>query len=370
MSQVDLFVLAAEPSGDLQGSKLIAELLQMSPRLKIGAVSGPLMRKLSIETFFPMENLQVMGFIDVFFALPKIIRQFFAIRNKILKLNPKAVVLIDYPGFNLRLERSLRKKKFSGKLIHYICPTVWAWGKKRIPLMQKNLDLLLTFFPFEKSCFPPSPMRIEYVGHPLTSVISFTKKERKNILAIFPGSRTKEIERNLPLQLSAAEKLQKEDPSLQIAISVASKEKEEWIRKAAHFLKCQFVLPGEHYELMRTAKLALAVSGTVTLELALHGTPTIVSYAIRPLDCFLAQKIFRINLPFYCIVNIAAAREVFPEFFGPNLTIDALFLSLRELWMDENKRARCMKKCQKIGDLFGNHNASFESAQIILQSLQ
>ena len=131
----DVLILAAEPSADLQGAKLIEELLQQRPGLNIAAMAGPRMRALPIEALFPMENLQVMGFLDVAARLPKIARQFFAVRSRILALQPKGVVCIDYPGFHLRLERSLRKKGYRGKLIHYICPTVWAWGKKRIPLM-------------------------------------------------------------------------------------------------------------------------------------------------------------------------------------------------------------------------------------------
>ena len=153
MSPIDLFISSGEPSGDLQGSLLIEALLKERSSIRIGAVAGPRMRRLPIEPYFEMEQLSVMGFIDVIAAIPHLIRQFFQIRNKILELNPKAVVCIDYPGFHLRLEKSLRKKGYRGKLIHYISPTVWAWGKKRIPQMEKTLDLLLTIFPFEKKCF-------------------------------------------------------------------------------------------------------------------------------------------------------------------------------------------------------------------------
>ena len=169
---MDLFIATGEMSGDLHGAKLIHELLALQPNLQIGAVAGPKMRELPITEFFPMESLRVMGFIDVFLALPKLARQFFAIRNQILKLNPKAVVFIDYPGLHLRLARSLRKKGFKGKLVHFICPTVWAWGKKRIPQMGKTLDLLLTLFPFEKKCFAHTKLPVQYVGHPLALSVS------------------------------------------------------------------------------------------------------------------------------------------------------------------------------------------------------
>ncbi|MBU6446056.1 MAG: lipid-A-disaccharide synthase, partial [Verrucomicrobia bacterium] len=219
---IDLFIATGEMSGDVNGAKLVEELLQLRPHLKIGAVAGPHMRKWPIQTFFQMESLKVMGFLDLLPALPKLIWMFYAIRRKILQLNPKAVVCIDYPGLHLRLERSLRKKGYTGKLIHFICPTVWAWGKKRIPLMAQNLDLLLTLFPFEKSCFTGTTLNVQYVGHPLALPIAQFKPAGQfsgKILGLFPGSRKTEIERNLPLQLKIARKLKEADPELQIAIS-------------------------------------------------------------------------------------------------------------------------------------------------------
>ncbi len=356
---LDLFILAAEPSGDLHGANLIQELLQLRPDLKIGAISGPKMRKLPIHSFFPMENLQVMGFIDVLFALPKIAKEFFAIRKTILSLNPKAVVCIDYPGFNLRLERSLRKKGYQGKLIHYICPTVWAWGKKRIPKMAKTLDLLLTIFPFEKECFASTKLNVHYVGHPLACKAALHLQKDEKLLALFPGSRETEIRRNFPMQLKAAKKLKTLDPSLKIGVSIAHKNFEELI----HSMIDSEVTIYPNSELMQKAKGAIATSGTITLELALHNVPTVVNYAIRPIDCFIAQKIFHINIPFYCIVNIILSKEVFPELFGPNLSEDTLQSQIQKLWFDPTD---AKKGCQELRELLGAQNANLEAARAIL----
>lgn len=358
---IDLFIAAGEMSGDFHGAKLIEELLKMRPDLKIGAIAGPNMRKWPIREFFPMESLQVMGFFDVLPSLPKLVRMFFATRNKILTLNPKAVVLIDYPGFHLRLEQSLRKKGYLGKLIHFICPTVWAWGKKRIPLMAQNLDLLLTLFPFEKECFAHTSLKVEYIGHPLSFPISQFKpshKFRGKIIGIFPGSRKKEIERNLPLQLKVARLLRKIDPSLQIAISKTP---------GADFNvpDALIVNPEDNYELMHSCFLSLATSGTVTLELALHGIPTVVCFAIKPLDLFLAQKIFHINLPFYALPNIILKTQVFPELFGPNLTEKTLFFWAKKLLSDEQTRIECLKQCEKVRKILGVNRASSEAAKAI-----
>lgn len=370
----DLFLLAGEPSADLQGALLIEQLLDLHPTLRISAVAGPRMRKFPIHCVEPMESLQVMGFVDVALALPKIARLFYSIRQKILDLAPKAFVGIDYPGFNLRMHRSLNRKKYSGKLIHYVCPTVWAWGKKRIPLMARNLDLLLTILPFEPPLFAKTPLQAEYVGHPLTQKISqfqpssdfrkrFNLSATDKILALFPGSRKQEVERNLPLMLKAASYLQTKDPNLRVVISAAH---EKTLSFQTNHLT---IFEADSYNLMQNAHLALAKSGTVVLELALHRVPTVVQYAIKPLDVFLATKIFKINLPFYSIANLILQKEAFPELFGPQLTEESLSSQVESLWFDEEKRSICISACNELWSHLGNEPASRNAAGQILQTI-
>jgi lipid-A-disaccharide synthase len=356
---VDLFLLAGEPSGDLQGAALIQELLALQPDLQIAAVAGPRMRKFPIHCIEPMENLAVMGFIDVFKALPKIASLFFSLRKKILGMQPKAFVGIDYPGFNLRMHQTLRKSRFSGRQIHYICPTVWAWGKRRIPKMAKTLDLLLTILPFEPECFKETSLQVKYVGHPLVEPISnfrpdptfrkrFGFQTKDKILALFPGSRKVEIERNLPLMLKTAHAIK--DVDLCLVLS-------------------QNLPPEDQYDLMHNAHLAIAKSGTVVLELALHKTPTVVQYAIKPLDVFLATKIFQIKLPYYSIANLIVQKEVFPELFGPNLSEKALLQSATELWFQEEKRRAAISGCSELWDVLGTCPASRRAAESILEMI-
>jgi len=255
------------------------------------------------------------------------------------------------------MQERLRKSGYLGKQIHYICPTVWAWGKGRIPKMEKSLDLLLTLLPFEPSCFKHTSLRAEYVGHPLTEPIgnfqpdsSFRKRfgfgESDKILALFPGSRKAEVERNLPLMLRTAEKI--DDPQLRVVVS-------------------QDLPSEENYNLMRNAHLALAKSGTVTLELALHKTPTVVQYAIKPFDVFLATKVFRIDLPHYSLPNLILQKEVFPELFGPRLTEEAHAQAAKELWFEEDKRRAVIAGCEELWNALGNRPASQTVAERILQ---
>ncbi|MGE5195861.1 MAG: lipid-A-disaccharide synthase, partial [Anaerolineae bacterium] len=342
----DLFIFAGEPSADLHGENLMKALLEASPHLRIVGVGGPRMRALNMECLMPMEAFQVMGFVDVFLALPRLIRQFYEVRKAILTLNPRVVLFIDYPGFNLRMAKSLRKKKFGGQLCHYICPSVWAWGKKRVEIMAQTLTHLFTILPFEADYFSKTSLNVHYVGHPLVSRIqhhlyqTLLVPNTKRILSIFPGSRTKELKRNFPVHLKAAKRLLLEHRDLLLAVSVARAEHLPLLQQMllAEGLKVGqdliFVDVDQTYELMKSSTLAVAKSGTVTLELGLHQVPTVVTYGLSLLDLWVLRDVLRVRLPYYCLVNIICGKQVFPELIGPNLTEERLYRALSHFLLD------------------------------------
>ncbi len=373
----DLFVFAGEKSADLHGEKLLLALRAQNPDLKISGVGGPKMRSAGMDCILPMEEFQVMGFIDVFRALPKLYRQFYFIAGEIQRLNPKAVITIDYPGFNLRMAKHLRKKRFKGKLVHFICPSVWAWGKKRIPLMAENLDLLLSILPNEQQIFAHTPLHVAFVGHPLSERMkTYVYKKSlfppdKKIIALFPGSRKKEIERNLGLELDVCNALLKNDPDFHIALSISDEKfrplMREVLRAKGWNEKEITLVPADFsYELMKASYLAIAKSGTVTLELALHRVPTVVIYGVSFLDKIIAYDILRIRLPFYCLVNIIAQKEVFPELIGPNFTFDKVMEKAEDL-MKEPSRTKIQSECDEIIQLLGGKETSKEAAAEILK---
>jgi lipid-A-disaccharide synthase len=377
----DLFVFAGEKSGDLHGEKLLQALKAQSPQLKIAGVGGPKMRSQGMQCILPTEEFQVMGFIDVLLALPKLIRQFYFIAKKIEELKPKAVLTIDYPGFNLRLVKHLRKKGYKGKCVHFICPSVWAWGKKRIPLIAANFDLLLSILPFEQELFANTPLQVSYVGHPLVyrlknhvyKEISFIHD--KKIIALFPGSRKKEIERNLPLYLDVCQELQKRHSDIRIALSVSEERYRPLIvsilqQKGWQEGKNIDLIPIDYsYELMKAAYFAIAKSGTVTLELAMHRVPTVVTYGVSFLDKIIAYDILRIRLPFYCIVNIIAKKEVFSELIGPHFTFEKLKSKTEELF-DITSRLKIQHDCADLLKQLGENDAAKMAAHEILQNIK
>ncbi|NGX38890.1 MAG: Lipid-A-disaccharide synthase [Chlamydiae bacterium] len=369
-----IFLFAGETSGDIHGEALIEALKKKIPMAQIYGVGGPRMRKAGMHTLMEMEKFQVMGFVDVFFALPRLMWQFFSLRRQLLKRKPDIVLLIDYPGFNLALAKSLYKKSFPGKVCQYICPSVWAWGKKRIPKMEKILDHLFVTFPFEKELFNSKNLQVDYVGHPLVRKIlasssrplDINKKYR--VVGIFPGSRKKELLRNFPLQLQVAKRLLAEFPDLFFTVSVSQPSFSPLLEKLMREVgfpdreKILLIESSQNGALMQRCDLSIAKSGTNNLELALYGVPTVVTYGIGPLDLFIAKTLLRIRLPFYSIVNIIAKEKVFPELIGPHFTEDQLFTEARRLLSSEEARNECGKKCQKIGIILEQKSPEVEIA--------
>jgi len=372
MQKYDLFIAAFENSADIHGKNLIDQLLIKNPGLKILTIAGPKMRKLKIDVFLPMETFQIMGFVDIIFSLPKLIKYFFFIRKKILKINPKACIFIDYPDFNLRLEKSLRKKGYKNKLIHYISPTVWAWRKKRANFMAKYLDLLITIFPFEKSYFSHTSLNVEYVGHPLFKSLINEMIDihniKKDLIGIFPGSRLKEIKRNLPIQLKAAKKLLKDDQNLKFVISSTNNDliNKICIEENLDIKNFEIFSSDQNYFYMKKMKVAMATSGTINLELALLNVPTAINFVIKPIDLFIARKILKINLKHYCIVNIILNKRVFPELYGPDLNVDSLYESLKTL-LDEKLNKNIKSSLEEVVQILKtNKNPSENGANFIL----
>ncbi len=372
-----IFVFVGEHSGDLLGSSLIQNLKKTQPDLRISAVAGPKMRNQNIDCILSMEKFQVMGFFDILNYLPKLISQFRAIRKWIINNKPDICIFIDYAEFCLFMQKSLKKKNLPIKLVQYVSPSVWAWRSRRVKPMSKSLDLLLSIFPFEKEFFSQTSLPVEYVGNPLvTKKESYSyhpswKKEnnlseQSPILSIFPGSRTHEIQRNLPLQLKVAKKASEDYPNLQIVLSASThKDLIEKISSQYSATPITIIDSTSNYDLMKNTDFALATSGTVTLELALHKVPTVVTFAITKKDLFLARHILRIRMPYFALPNIIFGKELFPEFFGPNFTFDNIYNALdRYLFLDEYTKD-ISNKCSRLTSLLGSQNAAVAASKQI-----
>lgn len=379
----DLFIFAGEMSGDTHGANLVKEIRKVNPHLSITGVAGPKMRKEKVKPTLRMEDFQVMGFTDVFLTLPSLIKKFYDVRDWILKNRPKAVVLIDYPGFNLRLAKALKKGGYSGKIIHYICPSVWAWGKGRIKTLAKYVDELLTIYPFEKKFFENTPLKVSYIGNPVAEALKHTPlnadwrrlsglppKGQGPIVALFPGSRKQEIEKNLPLQLKACENIKQEFPDAEFLLSVTSPKIQAVISNYLTESKLKTAIVPSHfnYELMKEADIAIAKSGTITLELALSKCPTIVIYGVTPVNRFIAAYLIRLKLPYFCIVNILQNKEIFPELIEKGFDVETLTKKSLDLLKDSKARQKVLEGCQDVINNLGDSNASEIAAKHVINA--
>ncbi len=347
-----LFVFAGEQSGDVHGAEILHAIHKSYPDWDLYGVGGPAMRQESFRCIQEMEDYQVMGFSDVFLALPRLWRYFNRVLKRILSDQPQGILLIDYPGFNMRLAKALRKKGYRGKIIHYVCPSIWAWKKNRIHDLVETLDLLLSIFPFEAEYFADTTLKVEYVGNPLCDkIINVPNESQRDCLGLFPGSRKGEIERNLPLMLESVKGL-----DIPIEISVARDDLLPLIKQLAP--NARLSPPGQSYPLMQRCKAALATSGTVTLELALHNVPSCVVYRLSTTNYLLAKYLFRLSLPYYCIVNIIRQKSVFPELIHDDFSVSACQKQIQKLSTNSKERHQCLQELDLLRKELQHENAS------------
>jgi lipid-A-disaccharide synthase len=377
MGSPSIFVFAGEVSADLYGKELIAHLRNVYPQARIWGVGGPAMRKEGVELLLPMEQFRAMGFSGVLKALPRIVKNFFIIKRAILKKKPELLLFIDQPTLTMRLAKSLRRAKFCGKIVQFVAPSVWAWKSHRAEAMAKDFDLLLTLFDFEPKYFAHTSLKTVFVGHPMIEIIestpscqrleSFGLDPSQPIVTIFPGSRPSEIEKNLPPQLKAAELLCQAHPEIQIALCTT----EAIDRRAFEQQRSiRFVPFAARYALMKQTTVALAKSGTVTLELAIHAVPTVVTYSLSFLNRFIAMYIYKLQLPFYCIVNILSQKELFTELIRPPVSPSDIAARLKEWYENEEKRIACQKECLALkNSLKTNKTASLRAVEEICDIL-
>jgi len=308
---MNIALFALEKSADLYGAKIARHLKTMMPDVVLTGVGGDLLLQEGQHPFMHMSSFQVMGFSDVFKKIFPLMKHFYHIRDALLKKNPDLILCIDSPAFSLRLAKALRKKGYTGKIVQFVAPTVWAHGKSRSEDIAKYFDLLLTVYDFEEVYFPN--VQTLFVGHPIVEIIEEASKKRemlsfsKKVLALFPGSRPGEIARNLPLQIEAARLFLQKNPDFEVAIGCATRLQETGI-------EATYVCFEDRFELMKKADLALAKCGTVTLELAYHNLATVVMYELSLLNRFMAQYVLKIDkMPFYAMPNILCNRALFTE---------------------------------------------------------
>ncbi|MCK6559800.1 lipid-A-disaccharide synthase [candidate division KSB1 bacterium] len=369
----DILIVAGEASGDLHGARLVQALKAAAPTCRIFGIGGDGMAGAGMELLFHIRDMAVVGFSEVIRHLPFLRKVMATLLAEVERRRPAVVILIDYPGFNLRLARRLQRH--GCKILYYIAPQVWAWGKNRIPKMAKLVDELAVVFPFEEPLFADAGVRTHFVGHPLLEGLSPRLSRReffaahgfvegKPLLGLLPGSRHHEIMRLLPDMITTAQQLRQRHPGLQIAVGQAPtlpvRLYQEMIPNGEVRL-----LSDATYELMRDSTACLVCSGTATLETACFGTPLAIVYRVSRLSYAIGKRL--VKLPHIGLVNVVANRKIAPEFvqeaFQPQHVAEALSPYLQPT---PEREAICQALLQ-VRERLGTPGASQRTAAIALR---
>jgi lipid-A-disaccharide synthase len=366
------YIIAGEASGDLHAANLIAQLKQKDPHAEIRAWGGDKMQAQGAVVVKHYRDLAFMGFVEVFMNLKTILRNLSFCEKDMLTFNPDALILVDYPGFNLRVAKFAHKKGF--RVFYYISPQVWAWKKRRVFQIQKTVDKMIVILPFEKEFYNQYQVDSTFVGHPLLdelskinfeSLAAFRKKNKlsdKKIIALLPGSRKQEIKFMLREML----KITSHYPDFQFIIAGAPSLDLDYYQKIIGKTDVQIIF-GQTYDLLHHAEAALVTSGTATLETALLETPEVVCYIGNPISYQIAKHLIHVN--YISLVNLIMNREVVKELIQSDLNEKNLNRELSLLLFDENKQQQLKADYQELKIALGNAGASENAAKLIVDSL-
>lgn len=362
-----IHVVAGEASGDARGEELIRSLRVLRPGIQFSGLGGPRMRALAPAIDDWIDQAGVIGIIDVLRHYPFFKRRFDAALAEIDRLQPDAVVLIDYPGFNLRLAKALRKRGTRAKIIDYISPQVWAWNRRRIPEMARSLDLMLCIFPFEQALYEESGLKTIFVGHPMLDSLARTGEPRdETLVGLFPGSRKREIARIFPTMLATAALIKKARPELRFEAAAASERMGELMESMPH-AGVEIGLRNSH-SLMQRASAGMVASGTATLEATFFGLPFALVYRVAPLTYAIARRLVRLR--WIGIANILAGREIVREFIQGDAEPAAIADELLRLLNSSDAREALVRDLESVIAQLGEPGASARAAGAILAEVE
>ena len=380
------YLIAGEASGDLHGSNLVKELKKLDKAATFRCWGGDLMQAAGAEVVKHYKDLAFMGFIEVIKNLPTILSNLKFCKEDIQRYSPDVLILIDYPGFNLRIAEWAKRAGF--KVVYYISPQVWAWKESRVKGIKKYVDKMLVILPFEKEFYQKWDYEVNYIGHPLVQVVEEAVQEKKDsllhcvgarkeektvdgsfekkIVAILPGSRKQEIAVKLPLMLEAS----KNFPQHQFIVAQAPAQPFEFYRQIlANYPDVWIAKSGQTYSLLLKSTAALVTSGTATLETALFGVPQVVCYKGSNISYQIAKRLVKIK--YISLVNLIMDKPVVKELIQNELTVQNITIELNEILNNPQHIAQLKSDYAALKNLLQKEGAaSARAAQEIIGFLQ
>ena len=369
------YIIAGEASGDLHASNLMKAIKERDPQADFRCWGGDLMEQAGGDIVKHYKELAFMGFFEVITHLNEILRNFKICQTDILLYEPDAVILVDYPGFNLRMAKFAKEQGL--KVIYYISPQIWAWKKGRIKKIKKYVDEMMVILPFEEEFYAKNGMKVHYVGHPLLDavnrdlhqseeVLRFREQyelDDREIIALLPGSRKQEITAILPQMLKMIPLF----PQYQFVVSVVDWQPAELYDK---YLKKYSVkkVKGNAYPMLANAKAAIVASGTATLETAMIGTPEVVCYAGNELSYIIAKQLIT-GIKYISLVNLIMDKPVVAELIQHDYDTPHLRKELQLITEDESHIAAMKADYKQLVTLLGDGSASAKAAEIVTDAL-
>lgn len=364
-----IFFSAGESSGDIHGANLIRALREADSQVACEGIGGRRMADAGMDLLHDVAGRGIMGFTEVAKSFGWIRRVFLDTVARLEQTRPDCLVVIDYPGFNIRLAQKARALKIP--VVYYISPQVWAWKKGRIHTIAKSANKMLVILPFEEALYRAVGMDCAYVGHPLLDQVA--RFEPKGLFAgdfvigLLPGSRAQEIDRLMGAMIEVARGIRVQYPQARFVVPCVDAEREEQIHRMTQGFDIETVV-GKSYEVLSAARFCLVASGTATLETAIFGVPMAIVYRTTPVNYWIARHVVKIKL--IGLVNILAGREVVPEFIQHDANAAAMLPHVLELIADTPRRAQMKADLDEVREGLGRPGASDRAAREILAVVQ
>ncbi len=367
------YIIAGEASGDMHAAHLIRSLKKKDPQTVVRGWGGDRMMDVGIEIVKHYRDLAFMGFVEILMNIRTIAKNISFCKQDILSFQPDVLILVDYPGFNLRIADFAHKQGI--KVVYYISPQVWAWKKSRVHKIKKVVDRMLVILPFEKEFYAKYGIDVAFVGHPLLDELKEHPKtekaefiennslEDKPIIALLPGSRKQEINKMLHIMLQVVS----DYPDYQFVIGGLSSVPHDFYKRFVGQINCSVVYD-QMGSLLQHAEAALVTSGTATLETALMEVPEVVCYKANPVSVAIARKI--INVHYISLVNLIMEREIVRELIQKDLNRNKLSHELGLLLRDTQKRKQLQADYQLLKEKLGTEGASERAAGLIVNLMQ
>lgn len=370
-----IMMSAGEASGDMHAAAVAAELKRIMPDADLFGMGGADMRKSGVRIIYDIENLGIIGVVEVIRHIPLFFRLRSMLKEAMIKEEPDVLVCVDYPGFNMKLAHVA--KELGIPVIYYIAPTIWAWNKGRAKNIVRDVEQVASIFPFEAEAYRKAGARVTFVGHPLADTVkpsmSFEEAmdyfhgnpDKKRVL-LMPGSRKNEVAGLLPVMIQAAEKLAEKE-ECQFFIPRASTISKEMLLSIIGKTSLSIeITEGHQYDLMQICTACVASSGTATLETALMELPTVLVYKLAPFTWFLANLL--VHVKYAGLPNLLLGREVTPELLQDRARAENIVSILLPWLQDEKARQKNIEEIREVRKALGSGGAVHRVAELIIKT--